>query len=693
MSKRLLTRREFMEWGTIVAAGVALPNIAQGAATAPRSAQGSAKLGAHLIGKLEGPEIIRDAAKFPKTFKEAPMLAELVKAGKLPPVADRLPEPAELMVVRPVHEIGKYGGRWRRGFTGPADTENGNRIVSTDKLLMFDYTGNKVAPALAKDWRLSDDGRVITLFLRKGLKWSDGHPFTADDFLFWYEDIYQNKDLVPTPAAEFMINGKPGRLAKRDEFTVTFEFPDPYYLFVDILAGDSLLGGGQATMMARSAFMGAYAPAHYLRQFLPKYSSQDEVQRKAKEVGFDSWVSYLRNRTNWALNPDLPVVGPWKTATPINTPSWTLERNPYYWAVDPAGNQLPYIDRLVFTLAENLEVLNLRAIAGEYDLQERHTALPMLPVYLENQKKGNYRIHLDTSQTGADAALLVNTAYEADAEVAKWLTNRDFRRALSLGFDRDQLNEAFWLGMGTPGSAAPSEEVATSPGPEYRKKWSVLDVKQANALLDKIGLTKKDNEGFRLRTDGKGRLRIELMTLGGQFIPYTQLAEMIKQHWQKIGIEADVKETERSLAFTRSANAEHHIMLWDVGGSENLLLLPRHVLPVDPGECHLGMPFARWYATNGAQGKKPTNPEMLRAFDLYRSAGGKREAERIKIAKEIWRIVVEECWTIGTVGQSPALRGVRVVKNNMGNIPARWTNAQHARTPNTSHPATFYFKS
>jgi len=445
--------------------------------------------------------------------------------------------------------------------------------------------------------------------------------------------------------------------------------------------------------MGRSTFMGAYAPAHYLKQFLPKYSSADEATRKAKAAGFDGWVSYFRNRTNWALNTELPVVGPWKTVSPINTPTWAMERNPYYWAVDTAGNQLPYIDRIVMNLAENLEVLNLRAIAGEYDLQERHVSLNKLPVFIENQKKGNYSIHLDTSQSGCDAAMLINTAYEADPEIAKWLTNRDFRHALALGIDREQVNEAFWLGIGTPGSTAPAEDSSNSPGKEYRKKWGVLDVTQASGLLDKIGLTKKDGEGYRLRTDGKGRVRIELMTLGGQFIPFTQVAEMIKQQWKNIGIDADVKETERGLAFTKTANAEHQILFFSVTGAENLFLFPRHALPVDPAECHLGMPFARWYASNGAQGKKPDNPEMLRAFDLLRSAAGKKEAERTKIAKEIWKIIVEECWVIGVVGLSPAWMGVRIVKNNMGNIPMRQTNAQHTRTPNTSHPATFFFKS
>jgi peptide/nickel transport system substrate-binding protein len=669
----------------------ALPAALSSSAEAA-SAKGGSKLGTRFVGKLEGPTIIVDQSAFPKKFSEAPMLAELVKAGKLPPVEKRLPKSSDLMVIRPVHEIGKYGGRWRRGFTGPGDNENGNRIVSTDKLLMWDYTGSKIAPALAKGWSLSDDGKSATLNLREGMKWSDGQPFTADDFLFWYKDIYSNKELVPTPAPEFQINGKPGILTKKDDHTVVFEFPEPYFLFAEILAGDTLIGGGQATQMARSAYMGAYAPAHYLKQFLPAYSSAAAVTKKAKDAKFDSWVSYFRNRTHWGLNPDLPVLGPWRTVSPINTPTWGLERNPYYWAVDTAGNQLPYIDKISMSLAENLEVLNLRAIAGEYDLQERHVSLPKLPVYIENQAKGNYSIHLDPQLSGSDAALLVNTAFEADPEVAKWLTNRDFRRALALGMDRDQLNEANWLGIGTPGSCAPAEEMVYSPGKEYRKKWGVLDLKQANSLLDKMGLSKKDSEGFRLRTDGKGRLRIEIMTVGGQFLPFTQVAEMVKQQWKKIGIDGDVKETERSLAFTKTSNAEHHILVWSPSGGENIFLFPRHVLPVDPAECHLGMPFARWYATNGAKGKKPTNPEMLRAFELFRSAAGKKEAERIKIGKEIWRILCEECWVIGTVGLSPAFMGVRIVKNNMGNIPQRQTNAQHARTPNTSHPSTFYFK-
>ena len=685
------TRREFLRDAAVAAGGAALAGalpavdaVAQGA-KAPEP-----KLGAQLIGKLEGPELILDHAKWPKKFAEAPMLADLVKGGKLPPVEKRVPE--EPMVVKPLHTIGRYGGTWRRGFTGPGDGENGNRIVSTDKILFCDYTGTKIMPCVAKEWKQSDDGKSVTISLRKGMKWSDGMPFTANDFVFWHEDVYLNKDLVPTPHPDFMAGSKSGAIRKVDDTTVVFEFQDPNFLFVDILAGSTAIGGGQATQSMGGLSMGAYMPAHYIKQFLPKHSSKDEVEKKAKAAGFDGWVSYIRNRWDWRLNPELPVLTPWKTVNPINTPTWVLERNPYYMGVDTAGNQLPYIDRISMTLAENLEVLNLRAMAGQYDLQERHTALAKLPVYLENRAKIGYDVRLDPALNGSDATLQTNQAYDADAEIARWLHTSDFRRALSMGIDRDQLNETFWVGVGVPGSTAPSESVPYSPGPEWRKKWSTLDVKQANGLLDTIGLAKKDGDGYRMRADGKGRLRLELQTSAGAFVPHTQIAEMIKEQWKRIGIQADVKEMERSLFFRRVAGNEHQIALWANDGSEVLYLFPRHALPLDPVQALLGTPIARWYASNGSQGKAPKDPRMISALELFRSAAGKKTQERYKVAQEIWKILIDEQYSIGTVGQSPATMGVRIVSNKLGNIPARQINAQHARTPCSSHPATFFYK-
>src|SRR5262245_27035908 len=197
------------------------------------------------------------------------------------------------------------------------------------------------------------------------------------------------------------------------------------------------------------------------------------------------------------------------------------------------------------TLGENLEVINLRAVAGEYDSQARHIDISKLPVLLENQKKGGYRVHLDPSDQGADVGLFCNQSYDKDAEIAKWLGTREFRIALSHGIDRQQINEAFVLGLGQTGSAAPGDRTPDYPGPEHRTLHTGYDIKQANAMLDKLGLTKKDAEGYRLRADGGGRLRLELTTYLG-FLPFTRVAEMIVEQWKQIGIRGEVQEIGRA---------------------------------------------------------------------------------------------------------------------------------------------------
>ncbi len=673
------------------AIGLALSCVFVGSHSQPGTAQTPGGLaGSGLVGKLEGPTLVMDPAQLPRSFNEAPDLAAQVKAGKLPPVAQRLPQ--EPLVIKPLHEVGKYGGTWRRGFLGPGDVENGNRINASDKLLFWDYSGTKIVPSVAKSWEMSPDGKVTRIHLRKGMKWSDGAPFTADDFVFWFEDLYSNKDVVPAPIADMSAGGKPGRVVKIDETTVEFQFDNPHFLFVDLLAGDTLIGGGQSVRQSLGFTFGAYSPKHYLKQFLPKYSSEEAVNARAKAENYDTWVKLLHFKKDWSLNPELPTLGPWKMVRPINSPTFVLERNPYYWAVDTAGNQLPYIDRVVLSLAEDAEVINLRAIAGNYDMQERHISLSKVPVILENQQKGGYKLHLDTALHGADTVLQVNQSFRADPEIAKWLTNADFRRALSLGIDRNELNETFWLGIGTPGSTAPAASMPQSPGGEWLQKWSIYEPAKANQMLDAIGLTKKDSEGYRVRTDNGERLRIQVQAVKA-LLPWPQQMEMIAQQWRKIGIQADVREMERNLAFTRARNNEHHIMVWTNGGTELLYLFPRHAIPVDTTEAYMGPEYALWYVSNGAQGREPPDPNMKRIFELYRSAAGqKEESERNRIAQEIWKILVDQQYGIGVVGQSPAQFGVRLVSTKLGNISERVCIAQHCRTPATGHAETWYFK-
>jgi peptide/nickel transport system substrate-binding protein len=307
-----LTRRTMLRLGLLAVSATGVPITAHAQQAPP-------KLGANLIGKLEGPEVVTDPAQFPKSFKEAPQLAELVKAGKLPPVQERIGQ--DPLVIRPLREIGKYGGTWRRGFTGPFDTSNGHRSAQNDKLLYFDYTGTKIVPNIARAWDVSKDGKVTTLLLRRGMRWSDGQPFTADDFVFWFEDCYENRELIPTPLSVMTINGKPIAIKKVDASTVQFVAPEPYFALPTVMA--SVWGIGHHARYGRFG-LGGFAPAHYLKQFHPKYTSKDQVEKKAAELKFENWVALLKNRNDACRNPDLPVLTPWKTVSPINTPTWVL---------------------------------------------------------------------------------------------------------------------------------------------------------------------------------------------------------------------------------------------------------------------------------------------------------------------------------------------------------------------------------
>ena len=638
-----------------------------------------------LVGDLEGPTIITDQT--PASFGEAPMLAEMVAAGELPPVEERLPNPEDVLVIQPVHEIGKYGGTWKRGFTGPADGQNGHRVAGGDRFVFWDAVNfPEVVPNLAKAWEVSEDGTTITVSLRDGAKWSDGQPFTADDVLFWYEHMYQNEELVPVPSP-FFNPSEGASLEKIDDLTVQFSFPSPNSLFLEVLGSSVNVFGGHAIFGATA--MGGFAPAHYLEQFHPTFVDADELNALAEEEGFDGWVTMFKDKNTWQRNPDLPVMTPWMTEVPITTPNWVLVRNPYYYGVDTEGNQLPYIDRISMNLAENLEVLNLRAIAGEYDYQARHVSLANLPVLLENADEVGYTVYLDPAQHGADGAFQFNLSYEADAYIGDLIRTTDFRRALSLAVDRDQINEIIFLGVGVPGSAVVAESSIFSPGPEWRDKWSVRDVDQANAMLDELGLTERDSEGFRLRTDNGERLIIELPAVPA-FIQFTQLSELVKEDWADIGIFANVVEQERGLVMTRRGNNDLPIFVWQNDGTDELFTYPYHAIPVT-SVSGTGPAYGIWFASGGEGGIEPTDESVLQVQQMFKDGLLATPEERVELAQEIWKIITDEVWTMGTVGQSGAFMGVRVVKNNLGNIPSRQLNIQAGQTPNISRPSTFFF--
>jgi len=627
------------------------------------------------------PAILTDGT-VPTSFGEAPMLAARVKAGSLPPVEERLPK--DVGVISPTFEIGIYGGTWKTGFTGPGDGQNIDRIQHSH-LLYFDAMQEKVVPWILKGWEVSDGGKTFTFEMREGMRWSDGEPFTTDDVMFWYNDLYNNEDLVPAKAVWNEVGGVQGVWSAVDKYTFQVKFPVAYNVFIPIIASIKVSG---PWMHGKNA-MGTYSPMHYMKQFHPTYAGQAEVDKLAKDEGYDNWVQLFKFKNDPKLNVDVPVTTPWITKEPINTPQMVLERNPYFWQVDVEGNQLPYMDKVVLTLAEDLEVLNLRAIAGEYTIQGRHVSLPKLPVLLENQEKGNYHIKLWKAQGGSDFAFYVNQEYDADAEIGDWLRNKDFRIALSMAYDRDELNEIFWLGQGNPGSACPAG--VYSPGPEWRKKHATLDVAKANSLLDGIGLTEKDSDGFRVRKDNGKVLVLEAATVGAAFIDFTGIAENIAQQWAtNIGIKLIIKEYERSLLFTKLGNNELMLPIWSVGDNDDLYLNSIHTVPVQT-ILNYAPKVAQWNTTGGEKGNAPTGliKEMLDLFDEGKTLP---PAGRIANAKEVFRMLCDNVFVMGTVGQSPAVMGVWVVSNDLGNVPDDIPFSSPGQTPGNAIPEQWYFK-
>lgn len=648
----------------------------------PAEAEGASAIGAHLIGEVEGPHVVTDPAMFPTTFQEAPMLAEMVAAGELEPVEERIGR--DPLVIEPVHEIGTYGGTWNRGFTGPGDGLNGIRVATgRDGLLHFEHNSTNVTPNIAKDYELSDDGTETTVYLREGMRWSDGEPFTADDIMFWYEHIYLNEELLPNGWPSFQSNGKDGTVEKIDDYTVKFSFEDPNFLFPARLAAAGW--GGEGWLMH-----GFYAPEHYLQQFHPDFVDQEALDALVEEGDFDNWVSLFRAKSDWRFNSEQPAVTPWIVVQPPSETTWILERNPYSIWVDTEGNQLPYIDEIVMTLAEDAEVLNLRAIAGDYDMQARHIRMSNLPVFIENQERGGYQVSLDPGPH-SEFAITFNLTYDGDEEIANLMNTSDFRRALSLGIDREQINEAFWLGTGKIWNILPPADNKYYPGEDYGTLWTEYDPDTANEMLDAIGLDQKDDEGYRLRQNGE-RLTIEITAMANQLVPYVEASEMIREQWKDIGIDLKVNSVERSLALTQAAANETQLGAWVADGNDDPFLFPFNVLPVlSAPSMSQGTLIGVWYETNGEQGIEP-EPALKEVLDMLRSGSSVPEEERIQLGQEMYKLMADNVWQIGVIAQGSNFLGTRVTAENMGNVPARIWNSPLFMNPNNARPVTFYFK-
>ena len=618
----------------------------------------------------------------PKTISEAPELTQLVTAGKLPPVEERIPE--EPLIVPPIERIGQYGGTWRRGFTGPMDRQTIDRILH-DHLIYYDFDGHTLVPHIAKGWEISEDGTTFTFHLRKGMKWSDGMPFTADDFVFAFEEITSNDALNLSKPSYLKAAGELCRMKKIDDHTVVYTFSIPNFVFIENVA--SLAAGGQSFRRWEGPL---YAPGHYLKQFLPKYADQDKLKRKVKAAGLENWGQLFQRMCAVPENPDLPVVGPWKTVSPITGELFTLERNPYYFALDPEGNQLPYIDKIAMHLVEDIEVFNTRVIAGEVDMQHRHIRIDKVPVLKKESKKGDYRVLFWPVMGGSEGAIFFNQTWVGDPEIEKWLRHRDFRIALSLSIDREEIKESIFMGIGQPRAFVALPDNPYYPGPEYEEKFAIRDLVQANALLDQIGLDKKNKNGYRIRTDMNRPLIITLAVPSRTFLNFEGIAELVVNYFNDIGIKLQLKVEERSLFVRRRAKNEHQLMLWGTGGCENPWNYPDIPFPKTRGSMFASL-IGSWYESDGRNGIPPYG-NFKRLIEIFEQGNRLPKDKRIELGKEIWRIHADNVYAIGTVGNSPAWNGVVVVKNNFRNVPDVAPNSAALQNPGIARPEQFFFE-
>ncbi len=614
-----------------------------------------------------------------QTYSEAPMLDAAVAAGTLPPVEQRLP--AEPLVEKVTATIGTYGGTLRRGFLGPSDHNNYTRVVY-DALVRFSPDGGEVIPHIAKGWESNDDFSQWTVFLRKGMKWSDGTPFTADDVMFWYDAILNNKELTPSiPVWMRNSDGSVALVEKLSDTAVRWTYDKPNTAFLLDLANKD----GADRSIANLAFV----PAQYMKQFHPDYTSKAELDAKVKKAGFDNWTQLFSVQAMPHLSGTRPTTAAWMPdGSTVADETFTIVRNPYYFAVDAKGNQLPYIDKVRFTFFADKKTLNLAAVGGQFDMQGRHIAMSNYPVLMENADKGGYHVVTYPTFGGSDAVLMFNQTYTNDPAIGKILRTKNFRIALSYAIDREAIKQLAFLGIGEARQGVPAPFSPYYPGDEYAFKYTQLDPAKANELLDGIGLTKRDGDNMRLLPNGE-RLDIEIGVVPA-FASWADIGQLIVEDWAKVGVRAHIEIRERTPHFAMRDSNDLEVEIWNEDTSGFPFSGQPNFDPRSQPSMTLAPLVRKWVNTNGAEGMAPT-PEIQKLMDIIDEAKVSSRPRQIELAKQLFRLWADNVWEIGTVGLTPMVQGVVVVNNKLKNVAKIAGNDWPLRTPGNTRPEQFYF--
>jgi peptide/nickel transport system substrate-binding protein len=600
-------------------------------------------------------------------YNESPMLAERVRAGELPPVDERLP--ANPMVVEPLVEQGQYGGELKYGFVGTSAAWGGLLyLAGWDHPVIWTPDYNGVEPNAIERWEANAEATEYTWYLRKGMKWSDGADFSADDIMFYLDDVIGNLELFPGGRGADWLPGdmREGFEAKKvDDYTVKLIFPQPYGTFMIQLA---TWGGRQFTQY----------PAHYLKQFHADYNP-DVATLVAQDSMAEDWISlFFRNSADTWGDPqrffeivELPSVGPWIVKQPLGTgTTLILERNPYYWKVDSEGNQLPYIDRVVATSYQDDQSRTFAMLNGDLDFV-KDPGEPNRELYFEAMDQGKPIEILKANSDGGNTQSIHFNLTTKDPVKNEVFNNIDFRIGMSYAIDRDEIIEVVFKGQGEPSQVCP---LVGSPiyHEQLCNQYLAYDLDLANEHLDKV-LPEKDAQGFRLGPDGKRFVPVFTVHNDLSYgTHYVQVTELLVAYWKAVGVEVQIDAvTDAVWGESRFETNDIEMFLFhggEGGAGITAILDPRwHV----PGE-HWGI-FSRgwrlwWTDTTDENEYKVEPPEYAQEVrDLYMFAIQQPTAEgQIAAMNKILDKSAEYFWTIGV---SRPGQGYQPIHVRLGNVP------------------------
>lgn len=622
----------------------------------------------------------QDAPWYPKG--QSPILKKLFENGKLPPLTQRVgPEP---VVMKGCDGIGKYGGTWIRVGNSSGDGPGVmNSRLSYTALIRWSPQGHPIVPHLAKSFRASKDNREFVFMLRKGVKWSDGHPFTADDIIYWWEHESCDKKLSAQPHGLMKVGNKYGTIRKLGKYRVKFTFPEPNGLFL--------------AKMATSSSLMLNSPVHYRRKFHPTLGDKKLIADRMSACNLAN-PRAVYGDVKKITNPEHPRLWPWIYRTYKANPPQTFVRNPYYWAVDKQGNQLPYVDRILYEV-KSQKLVAVTASNGEITLQARHIRYDDYTLLMSQRKKYDYDVY---HWYPGDRSLYVicpnlNRRIEPDKpETAlkhELLNNKRFRQALSLAINRQAIIDAELNGQATPSQVAPSQ-VSLYYEPSLPKSFVEYDPGRANRMLDEIGLKKRDAEGYRTFKDGTR------MCFIFNYCNFTGAGsgQFVVDDWSKVGVRVILRERSRALFYSEKLSRQQDFCVW-IGNDEYFpIIQPLHFLPV-PG-CFFATAYTRWFDRGGVEGDPkaarkygciapPNGHPFYRAMEFYnRAAQHSDPKKQADIFREVLKIAAENVWTITISTPAPVLG---VVKNGFRNVPRQGVYSWDFQTPGNFGIETFYF--